>query len=440
MDRLKGIGVSPGVVAGRAVVLIQRAHVLRYQIAPARLDEELRRLDESRVRSREQLLDIQSRTAARRPELSSLFDAQLLMLDDPMLLPRAADIVREQRVNAEWAVQQVFHEVQRDVRGVRRSVPPGAPGRCRRSRRTPAHEPAQGSGHAARSSARPGRVVGAHRGRADAVDRGAGRLDQGSRLRDRRRQPDVPHRHPRPFARRAGGRGPAQRESAGAGRATRRHRRQRQRGDHRPDAARSLRARRITPTITGPRRPSTPSADAPRRPPTASPSASTRTSSFRTTSRHARYAGAEGIGLYRSEFLVTSGVEDIGDEDRQYRDLSRHARGDGAGIGDRAHVRRRRGAAGVATLESSVDRRLGAGRSTRQPSGPSRPSPEPHAAGPVPDPASRAAARGAPREPADHVPVRVERRADPGRARDGGRQRQPIWRGAANRCRRCRSA
>jgi len=28
--------------------------------------------------------------------------------------------------------------------------------------------------------------------------------------------------------------------------------------------------------------------------------------------------GAEGIGLYRSEFLVTGGVEDIRDEDRQY--------------------------------------------------------------------------------------------------------------------------
>src|SRR6266436_4557388 len=32
------------------------------------------------------------------------------MLDDPMVLPRAENIVREQRVNAEWAVQQVFHE------------------------------------------------------------------------------------------------------------------------------------------------------------------------------------------------------------------------------------------------------------------------------------------------------------------------------------------
>ena len=32
------------------------------------------------------------------------------MLDDPMLIPRAADLVRQQQVNAEWALQQVFEE------------------------------------------------------------------------------------------------------------------------------------------------------------------------------------------------------------------------------------------------------------------------------------------------------------------------------------------
>src|SRR5437588_575755 len=63
-----------------------------------------------RDRSRQQLLDIRARVALRRPELASLFDAQLLMLDDPMLVSRVAAIVREQRVNAEWAVQQAFHE------------------------------------------------------------------------------------------------------------------------------------------------------------------------------------------------------------------------------------------------------------------------------------------------------------------------------------------
>src|SRR5207247_628881 len=43
-------------------------------------------------------------------EMASLFDAQFLMLDDPMLAPRAAWILRGQHVNAEWAVQQAFDE------------------------------------------------------------------------------------------------------------------------------------------------------------------------------------------------------------------------------------------------------------------------------------------------------------------------------------------
>lgn len=110
MRRLNGIGVSPGVVSGRAVILIQRAQVLRYQIGETRLGPELARLEKSRERSRQQLLGIRARVALRHPELASLFDAQLLMLDDPMLVSRVADIVREQRVNAEWAVQQVFQE------------------------------------------------------------------------------------------------------------------------------------------------------------------------------------------------------------------------------------------------------------------------------------------------------------------------------------------
>ena len=111
MRRLIGIGVSPGVVAGRAVILIQRAQVLRYQIQPARVEHELARLDASRVRARQQLSDIRASVARQRgPDLASLFDAQLLMLDDPMLIPRTVQIVREQRVNAEWALQQVFQE------------------------------------------------------------------------------------------------------------------------------------------------------------------------------------------------------------------------------------------------------------------------------------------------------------------------------------------
>jgi phosphotransferase system enzyme I (PtsI) len=111
MQRLTGIGASPGVVAGRAVILIQREQVLRYRVPAARVDREIARLGASRDVTRRQLTEIRSSVSRRHgAELASIFDAQLLMLDDQKLMQRAADMVREQRVNAAWAVQRIFDE------------------------------------------------------------------------------------------------------------------------------------------------------------------------------------------------------------------------------------------------------------------------------------------------------------------------------------------
>jgi phosphotransferase system enzyme I (PtsI) len=109
VQRLTGIGVSPGIAAGRAVLLIQRAQVLRFSIAASRVRAEIARLDDARRRSAEQLDRIQVRLPGR--DLGALFEAQRLMLDDPMLLPRAASLIDEQHVNAEWALQQVFDDL-----------------------------------------------------------------------------------------------------------------------------------------------------------------------------------------------------------------------------------------------------------------------------------------------------------------------------------------
>ena len=106
MQRLSGIGVSPGVGAGRAVLLIQRAQVLRFSISASRVRAEIARLEDARRRSAEQLDRIQLRLPGR--DLGALFEAQRLMLDDPMLLPKAASIIEEQHLNAEWALQDVF--------------------------------------------------------------------------------------------------------------------------------------------------------------------------------------------------------------------------------------------------------------------------------------------------------------------------------------------
>lgn len=112
MERLTGVGVSPGVGAGRAVVMTLRTQVVRFSIPARRVAQELARLETARVRSREQLQAIKARLAAGAGrELAQLFDAQILMLEDPMWLTRAVDLVDTQHVNAEWAVQKVFDDL-----------------------------------------------------------------------------------------------------------------------------------------------------------------------------------------------------------------------------------------------------------------------------------------------------------------------------------------
>ncbi len=112
MERLNGIGVSPGVVVGRAVILSQRTEVMRFPIPPDRVEREVQALQNARDASKLQLQEIRARLAqGRGSELAALFDAQILMLDDPMLVGRAEEIIRDERVNAAWAVHRAYEEL-----------------------------------------------------------------------------------------------------------------------------------------------------------------------------------------------------------------------------------------------------------------------------------------------------------------------------------------
>ena len=112
MDRLTGIGVSAGIVVGRAVILTQRTEVMRFPIPPDRVDREVQALHAARDQSRQQLQDISARVAhGPGSELAALFDAQILMLDDPMLIGRAEEIIRTERVNAAWAVHRAYESL-----------------------------------------------------------------------------------------------------------------------------------------------------------------------------------------------------------------------------------------------------------------------------------------------------------------------------------------
>lgn len=112
MERLTGIAVSPGVAVGRAVILTLRTEVVRFPIPPDRVAREQAALEAAREETRRQLQDIRDRVAAARGgELAALFDAQILMLDDPLFVGRALDLIRTERVNAAWAIHRVYGEL-----------------------------------------------------------------------------------------------------------------------------------------------------------------------------------------------------------------------------------------------------------------------------------------------------------------------------------------
>jgi len=106
---LHGTGVSPGIALGPALVMERdAAPVFRLSVAAADVEAEVARLQAALAVSGEQLRAIKERLSR---EVGAphayIFDAQLLMLDDPLLRERALEIVRSDLLNAEWALRIV---------------------------------------------------------------------------------------------------------------------------------------------------------------------------------------------------------------------------------------------------------------------------------------------------------------------------------------------
>jgi phosphotransferase system enzyme I (PtsI) len=109
----RGIGVSPGIAVGKALVVeARRPRVKREAIDPARVPLEVSRLRQALEASRRQILEIQERIAKEvGPQYARIFDAHLLILEDRWLAEQVTAAVQNQRVNAEFAVQEVLDPV-----------------------------------------------------------------------------------------------------------------------------------------------------------------------------------------------------------------------------------------------------------------------------------------------------------------------------------------
>jgi phosphotransferase system enzyme I (PtsI) len=110
LARLTGIPASPGVAIGRVFpVDRRRARVPRYHVQPEQVESEVARLDAAVKASVDQLRQI--RQSLGEGEQSAILEAHGLMADDPTLLEGARLLIREELLNAEWAVRRMVRDI-----------------------------------------------------------------------------------------------------------------------------------------------------------------------------------------------------------------------------------------------------------------------------------------------------------------------------------------
>ena len=113
--RIEGIGVSPGIVIGEARLHARRRLMVRPRsLAPDQVEAELRRFEKAIEKSRKGIQKVSGQVRRRLGgDSANIFEAHLLILDDPMLTGRARELISQERVNADFALLTSMSEIQR---------------------------------------------------------------------------------------------------------------------------------------------------------------------------------------------------------------------------------------------------------------------------------------------------------------------------------------
>ncbi|MEE9613372.1 MAG: phosphoenolpyruvate--protein phosphotransferase [Thermodesulfobacteriota bacterium] len=112
---LRGIGVSSGIVIGKAYRIDKGMAESTYycHLDPSDTDAEIKRFRDALKQSREQLQRIKRKLAVEGKvrEHIRIIDAHLMILKDRMLIKDTIDVIKGQRANAEWALRTVLKEI-----------------------------------------------------------------------------------------------------------------------------------------------------------------------------------------------------------------------------------------------------------------------------------------------------------------------------------------
>lgn len=105
-DAMRGIAGSPGVAIGKAVVLgHSRAPCPRYSVTSAEFETEFQRFEEAVGRAQRDLREMSQRLTEKSAE-ASILEAYMLMTGDPVLAEAVQHQIRHEKRCAEWALAE----------------------------------------------------------------------------------------------------------------------------------------------------------------------------------------------------------------------------------------------------------------------------------------------------------------------------------------------
>ncbi len=109
---LEGIGVSPGVVIGKAFLLdSEEIAIPRREVAQDRVAGEIVRFEEALIQTRSEVLKIQKKIAEEiGTEHSDIFDAHLLVLEDRSLIEEVIGKIKKERLAVEYVFQEILRK------------------------------------------------------------------------------------------------------------------------------------------------------------------------------------------------------------------------------------------------------------------------------------------------------------------------------------------
>src|SRR5213593_2713764 len=107
--RFEGAGVSPGIAHGKIhVVRDELDEVVRYRIAPSQVADEISRFEAALIQTRMQILEMQQRIAESiGAKDAAIFDAHLLVVEDRTLIDEVLRKLETELCNVEWVFQEV---------------------------------------------------------------------------------------------------------------------------------------------------------------------------------------------------------------------------------------------------------------------------------------------------------------------------------------------